>query len=92
MYDMVYALVHCLDTTGASGATRLLAPITANCSGAGAPLHLGATGSTGGCITGSTSATDFCRTRPIHSFFKFFLRVLLCLAFLLHPWDVLMFT
>jgi len=35
---------------------------------------------------GSTGATDFCRTRPIQRFFEFFLRVLLCMAFLLHPW------
>jgi len=43
------------------------------------------------CI-GSSGATGFCRTRPFQSFFEFFLRVLLCLAFLLHPWDLLMFT
>ena len=28
----------------------------------------------------------------ISFFFEFFLRVLLCLAFLLHPWDLLIFT
>jgi len=39
-------------------------------------------------IVGSSGATDFCRTRPFQSFFEFFLRVLLCLTFLLHPWDL----
>ena len=43
------------------------------------------------CI-GSSGATVNCRTRPFHSFFEFFLRGLLCLAFLLHPWDLLIFT
>ena len=42
--------------------------------------------------TGSSGATDFCRTRPIQRFFEFFLRVLLCMAFLFHPWDLEMFT
>jgi len=41
---------------------------------------------------GSSGATDFSRTRPIQRFFEFFLRVLLCMAFLLHPWDLEMFT
>ena len=41
---------------------------------------------------GSSGATDFSRTRPIYRFFEFFLRVLLCMAFLLHPWDLEMFT
>src|SRR6185312_12926385 len=40
----------------------------------------------------SSGATDFSRTRPIQRFFEFFLRVLLCMAFLLHPWDLEMFT
>jgi len=39
-----------------------------------------------------TGAADFYRTRSIHRFFEFFLRVLFCLAFLLHPWDLEMFT
>ena len=39
------------------------------------------------CI-GSSSATDFCRTRSFHSFFEFFHRVSLYLAFLLHPCDL----
>ena len=34
---------------------------------------------------GSTSAAVFCRTRPIRHFFEFFLHVLFCLFFLLHP-------
>ena len=34
---------------------------------------------------GLTGATDFSRTRPIQRFFEFFLHVLLCMAFLLHP-------
>ena len=33
----------------------------------------------------SFGATGFCRTRPIQRFFEFFLRILLCMAFLLHP-------
>ena len=41
---------------------------------------------------GLTGATDFCRTRPIQRFFEFFLRVFLCMAFLLHPWDLEMFS
>ena len=41
---------------------------------------------------GSSDATGFCRTRPIQRFFEFFLRVLLCMTFLLHPWDLEMFT
>ena len=41
---------------------------------------------------GSSGATDFSRTRQIQRFFEFFLRVLLCMAFLLHPWDLEMFT
>ena len=43
-------------------------------------------------ITGVSGPTGFCRTGPIRLFFEFFLRVLLCLAFLLHPCDLLMFT
>ena len=39
-------------------------------------------------ITGVSSPTGSCRTRPIRHCFEFFLRVLLCLAFLLHPWDL----
>ena len=41
---------------------------------------------------GSSGATVNCRTRPFRPFFEFFLHVLLCLAFLLYPWDLLMFT
>ena len=36
----------------------------------------------------SSGATGFCRTRPFHSFYEFFLCVSLCLAFLLHLWDL----
>ena len=43
-------------------------------------------------ITGVSGPTDSCRTRPIQYFFEFFLRVLFCFAFLLHLWDLLMFT
>jgi len=43
-------------------------------------------------VTGASSTTVFCWTRPIHRFFEFFLRVLLCLAFLLHFWNLLMFN
>jgi len=41
---------------------------------------------------GSSGALVFCRTHPIQRFFEFFLRVLLCMTFLLHPWDLEMFT
>ena len=41
---------------------------------------------------GSSGTTDFSRTRPIQRFFEYFLRVLLCMAFLLHHWDLEMFT
>ena len=41
---------------------------------------------------GYSGVTDFSRTRPFQRFFEFFLRVLLCMAFLLHPWDLEMFT
>ena len=34
---------------------------------------------------GSSGATESSRTRPFQRFFEFFLRVLLCLAFLFHP-------
>ena len=39
-------------------------------------------------ITGVSGHTDSCRTHPIRHCFEFFLRVLLCLAFLLHFWDL----
>jgi len=41
---------------------------------------------------GSSGAPVFCRTHPIQCFFEFFLHVLFCMAFLLHPWDLEMFT
>ena len=41
---------------------------------------------------GSFGATDFSRTRLIYRFFEFFFRVLLCMAFLLHLWDLEMST
>ena len=53
------------------------------------PTTVGCTDAIG---IGSSGATDFSRTRPIQRFFEFFLRVLLCMAFLLHPWDLDMFT
>ena len=37
---------------------------------------------------GSSGATGFDRTRPIQRLFEFFLRVLLGMTFLLHPWDL----
>ena len=43
------------------------------------------------CI-GSSGATGFCRTRPFQSLKEFFLLILLCLAFLLHSWDLFVFT
>jgi len=53
------------------------------------PTTIGCTDAIG---IGSSGATDFSRIRPIQRFFEFFLRVLLCMAFLLHPWDLEMFT
>jgi hypothetical protein len=53
------------------------------------PTTIGCTDAMG---IGSSGATDFSRTRPIQRFFEFFLCVLLCMAFLLHPWDIEMFT
>jgi len=53
------------------------------------PTTIGCTDARG---IGSYGATGFSRTRPIQRFFEFFLRVLLCMAFLLHPWDLEMFT
>ena len=47
---------------------------------------------TDACSIGSSGASDFSRTRPIQRFFEFFLRVLLCMAFVLHFWDLEMFT
>ena len=53
------------------------------------PTTIGCTDAIG---IGSSGAIDFSRTRPIQRFFEFFLRVLLCMAFLLHLWDLEMFT
>ena len=53
------------------------------------PTTIGCTDAT--CI-GSSGATCFSRTRPIQRFFEFFLRVFVCMAFLLHPWDLEIFT
>ena len=46
------------------------------------PTTVGCTDARG---IGSSGATGFGRTRPIQRFFEFFLRVLLGMAFLLHP-------
>ena len=43
-------------------------------------------------VVSLTGAADFYRTRSIHRFFEFVHRVLFYLAFLLHPWDLEMFT
>ena len=53
------------------------------------PTTIGCTDAIG---IGSSGATDLSRTRPIQRFFEFFLRVLLWMALLLHPWDVEIFT
>ena len=53
------------------------------------PTTIGCTDAIG---IGTSGAADFSRTRPIQRFFEFFLRVLLCMAFLLYPWDLEMFT
>ena len=52
------------------------------------PTTIGCTDAIG---IGSSGSTDFSKTHPIQHFFEFFLRVLLCMAFLLHPWDLEMF-
>ena len=49
------------------------------------PTTVGCTDARG---IGSSGATSFGRTRPIQHLFEFFLRVLLGMAFLLHPWDL----
>src|SRR6185312_3818466 len=58
------------------------------------PTTIGCTdvGCTDAIGIGSSGATDFSRTRSFQRFFEFFLRVLFCMAFLLHPWDLEMFT
>ena len=53
------------------------------------PTIIGCTDAIG---IGSSGATDFSRTHPIRRFFEFFLHVLLCMAFLLPPWDLEMLT
>ena len=53
------------------------------------PTTIGCTDATG---IGSSGAAVFCRTHPIQRFFEFFLLVLLCMTFLLHPWDLEMFS
>ena len=53
------------------------------------PTTIGCTDTIG---IGSSGATDFSRTRPIQRFFEFFLRVLFYMTFLLHTWDLEMFT
>ena len=42
-------------------------------------------GCTDAIVIGSSGATDFSITRAIQRFFEFFLRVLLCMTFLLNP-------
>ena len=61
----------------------------ANAKASDLPTTIGYTDAVG---ISSSGATDFSRTRPIQRFFEFFLRVLLCMTFLLHPWDLEMFT
>jgi hypothetical protein len=53
------------------------------------PTTIGCTDAMG---IGSSGATDFSGTHPIQYFFEFFLRVLLCMAFLLYSWDLEMFA
>ena len=62
------------------------------CAKAGALDHPTTIGCTDARGIGSSGAIGFSRTRPIQHFFEFFLHVLLCMAFLLHPWDLEMFT
>ena len=71
---------------------HLISRGTQSCTNARAsdlPTTIGYTDAMG---IGSSSATDFSRTRPIQRLFEFVLRVLLCMSFLLHPWDLEMFT
>ena len=81
-----------LGIVGSSGATWLF-PL--QCSKLHPRLRVGLSGANriDRCLCfGSSGTTVNCRTRPFRPFFEFFLRVLLCLAFLLHSWDLLMFT
>ena len=84
-----------LDAVGSTGASFFLHLISRgaqSCTKArpsDLPTTIGYTDAIG---IGSFSATGFSRTRPIQRFFEFFLRVLLCMTFLLHPWGLEMFT
>ena len=77
-----------LGTIDSTGVTLDLHMISRGCS----DLHCARASdlpTTNGCTDtigiGSSGAIDFSRTRPIQRFFEFFLRVLLYIAFLLHP-------
>ena len=65
-------------------------PSAPYCSDADPSVYPTLTGYSGAPSIGSSGEADLCRTRPFLHFFEFFLRVFLCLAFLLHPWDLLM--
>ena len=77
-----------LDAIGSTGASFFLHLISrgahtcANARASDLPTTIGCTDATG---IGFSGAAVFCKTHPIQHFFEFFLRVLLCMAFLLHP-------
>ena len=84
-----------LEAVGSTGASLLSSldlqrrSVLHQCRASDLPTTIGCTDAMG---IGSSGAADFSRTRPIQRFIEFFLRVLLCMAFLLHPWDLEMFT
>jgi len=59
-----------------------------NCSDALAGVYPMATGCSGALASDHPVQLGFAELHPFHSIFEFFLRVLLCLVFLLHPWDL----
>ena len=72
------------------GMFHVACPSAPRCSDAYVSDYPTLTGYSGAPSIGSSGAADLCRTRPFLHFFEFFLRVFFCLAFLLHPWDLLM--
>ena len=72
------------------GTFHVACPSAPRCSDAYASDYPTLTGYSGAPSISSSGEADLCRTRPFLHFFEFFLRVFLCLAFLLHPWDLLM--
>ena len=83
----VYCTDASVDTVGSTGASLFLHLISRDAQSCNKarpsdlPTTIGCTDAMG---IGSSGATGFSRTRPIQRFFEFFLRVLLCMTFLLH--------